>query len=114
MRLLSVETRNHWRTDSGLEEVDDHEGECVGGEGLEPRLVDLVLLGPELDRQHQGADPGVQLGVAVEEVGVPHTKYIRRQLRFGRNILPSPVNVVNTEIHVNAGVSGPSCPELEN
>ena len=70
MRLLSVETRNHWRTDSGLEEVDDHEGECVGGEGLEPGLVDLVLLGPVLDRQHQGADPGVQLGVAVEEVRV--------------------------------------------
>ena len=36
-----------------------------------------------------------------------------RQLRFSRNICLSPVNVVDTEVHVNAGVSGPSCPELE-
>ena len=36
-----------------------------------------------------------------------------RQLRFSRNICLSPVNVVDTEIHVNARVAGMSGPELE-
>ena len=36
-----------------LEEVQDHEGEGVAGEGLVPGLVDPVVLGPPLHGQHQ-------------------------------------------------------------
>ena len=107
-----LQAREDGGTHTGLEVEHDHQGEGVGGESVVAGVVDLAVPGPLLDGQHQRSDSPVQLGVAVEEVGVPHTKYIR-QLRLCRNILPSPVNVVDTEVHVNARVSGPSCPELE-
>ena len=63
-------------TDTGLEEEDHHEGEGVGGESVVAGIVDLTVLGPLLHREHQWPHAAVQLGVTVEEVGVPHTKYI--------------------------------------
>ena len=62
------------RTDAGLEEEDNHEGEGVGGEGVVAGVVDLAVPGPLLHPHHQGPHSPVQLGVAVEEVSVPHTE----------------------------------------
>ena len=74
MRLL--QTGQDGGTDSTLEVVDHHQAQRVGGQGLQTRLVDVVVLGPLLEAEHQGSHSVVQLGVAVEEVGVPGTEII--------------------------------------
>ena len=72
-----LQTGEHWGTHTGLEVENGHQGEGVGGESVVAGVVDLAVPGPLLDGQHQRSDSPVQLGVAVEEVGVPHTKYIK-------------------------------------
>ena len=64
-----------WGAHTGLEVEHDHQDEGVGGESVVARVVDLAVPGPLLDGQHQRSDSPVQLGVAIEKVGVPHTKY---------------------------------------
>ena len=72
-----LQTEEDGGTHTGLEVEHGHQGEGVGGESVVARVVDLAVPGPLLDSQHQWSDSAVQLGVAVEEVGVPHTKYIK-------------------------------------
>ena len=71
-----LEAGEDGRTDTGLEEEDHHEGEGVGGESVVAGVVDITEAGPLLDSHHQGPHSPVQLGVAVEEVSVPHTKQL--------------------------------------
>ena len=73
-RVGLLQTGKDGGTQPALEEEDGHEGEGVGGERVVAGLVDLTVPGPLLDGQHQGPHSAVQLGVAVEEVGVPHTE----------------------------------------
>ena len=46
LRQLLLQAGQNWGEDARLEEVQDHQGEGVAGQGLEPRLVDPVLLCP--------------------------------------------------------------------
>ena len=92
-----LKAREDGRGEAGLEIVDHHQGEAVGGEGLQPGLVDLVVLGPPLDAEDERSDPVVQLGVAVEQVSVPGT---RERLVRHRDSVFSPGRIVDTEVHL--------------
>ena len=46
LRQLLLQAGQNWGEDARLEEVQDHQGEGVAGQGLEPCLVDSVLFCP--------------------------------------------------------------------
>ena len=46
LRQLLLQAGQNWGEDARLEEVQDHQGERVAGQGLEPCLVDPVLFCP--------------------------------------------------------------------
>ena len=60
--------------DPSLEEEDHHQGQRVGAESVVAGVIDLAVPGPLLDSQHQGPHSPLQLGVAEQQVGVPHTE----------------------------------------
>jgi len=60
-RVQVLQRRKDGRFDTGLEVVNDHQGQGVARQGLILGVVDPRKFGPRLDEDHQRADAPIKL-----------------------------------------------------